>query len=871
MLLYKLMRKFFIPATIIFIIISWFVAAVYFVDYSRIINNLAKNLKINISDGSTVNFEHKNFPFLLLKIDSINEKHKIELKDIEVKFSLWSILSFNPKISDIHVKAAKIYLAHKDVNILSHDEFISELIREDLLAISAKIDRLIFIESDNDIALSIDNLIFNQTGKATSFTGEVNSVVNVIGEFSGERDNLLNFNLDIQGAGYNLKLNETYAQGLFKHGKAEIFANNLGEKLIALIPSQSEVIDKLRSNEQVKINFDINLVNNWLNLQNITINSPSITGSGKITLNKENSQAGNLQLQFDKINLASWSNNKVVNSAAAIKSSSRIGFGNTKLQGEITIKELQWSSAKNLTDVRLNFLLSDGNLAIKSLSGKLSETNRFNLNGAISSNDFRSIFTGKISITDENLNDLVEVIMGAPQTFKQKIPYSLTTEFKLSMVDFSLQNMLIKTADSEISGSVSSKFIGNSKRNNAILKFTNVNLDTEYPVLTDLYNYAQILVNNSKSEDYSKQFIPLRKADSIGNYDITIDQLITGNRNYPNIRFNLSLAPGKAKLGNLSIASGNNYLNTTVTLDASGVNPVFTVNIHDGVWETKFLSPSGMLELKKAVLSSFALEKMNLIINASLQQVKQGDLILDNVVLEAKNNQKLFEITKFTADLLGGKLISSGSVALDPYTINFSYTLNSMALQELAKLLPAGFISKDGAVSMSGKWSTNGETIEQQLYNLYTKSELLGKGLSVSDFSLDDFIQTIADPKYNSSSIEADLKQALLTGTTYIDALQASFELSKGIFTVPQATVKTKYANGSISAQLNLYDWNINLASIFAFSVNRPVAGKAYNSKIEIKLPIKAQGNLFEPKKEADTKELVNSLLNPEVIDKKIP
>jgi hypothetical protein len=67
------------------------------------------------------------------------------------------------------VEEAIIHLSHQDINFLSHDEFIAELINKEALDISAKIEKLVFVESDKDIPLIIENFDFSGRGQNNSF------------------------------------------------------------------------------------------------------------------------------------------------------------------------------------------------------------------------------------------------------------------------------------------------------------------------------------------------------------------------------------------------------------------------------------------------------------------------------------------------------------------------------------------------------------------------------------------------------------------------------------------------------------------------------------------------------------------------------
>jgi len=95
-----------------------------------------------------------------------------------------------------------------------------------------------------------------------------------------------------------------------------------------------------------------------------------------------------------------------------------------------------------------------------------------------------------------------------------------------------------------------------------------------------------------------------------------------------------------------------------------------------------------MLALKQKILKDFDLSKIDIVARFSLARVYQGEFSLGKVIFLAKNDKNLIDISKFEADLFGGRLQSAGSVLLEPYTWNFVYALNSAQIEQISKLLP---------------------------------------------------------------------------------------------------------------------------------------------------------------------------------------
>lgn len=838
--------------------------SIYLTDYSKIYTDFAISAKIKNIDNSHINYKIHKFPVPSLLIDEIKENEKIEFKNIKIKFSLWSVLSFNHKISDIEIDQLVVYLSNDDVNYIDHDEFISELIQKEFLNISAKIGKLIFVESDKDIPLIIENFTFSGDKKNRKFKGEVASVGNLKGEFI-RIDDQINFNLDLDSSGYNLKLKEIYEKSILKSGKMEIETLFLAQEWVSLLPDFANLSTESIANEKVTITLDILPSNKWINFKNILIESKSIKGSGEIALSKDKKDINDVKINFSKFDLDSWSKNEKianVNQNNLLNSSDLINkmtfHNNTKVT--ILAKEIILNPNNILTDFSLKFFNQNGQVKVEDLSCAFDKNSGFRVDGIVSTNSFRSIFKGRIAINHKDLNDLAEFIGGSQVRTENKIPYSLVSDIKFSSVDISMQNLVINTASTEITGSFFTKFIANSPRINANLKINKVNLDKgDLPFLNYSYNYALGLTEDSKNENYLNKFIPLREINSISNYDISFDQLSLSNKLYKNVKFNLNLMPGEAKLENLSLNDDKNSVDMTLELIASGIKPSFNIIINSGILEVDFLSPRSFSEMRKQILEKFALDKVDLNINFNLDKLYQGDFSLDRVVLKAKNNKNLFEISKFDTDLLGGRMYSTGSILLEPYTINFVYALNSAIIKEVSKLMPS-FFETDGVISINGMWSTNGSSLEEQLYNLYTKSNLIIKDMVVNNLSIDDIVQSASEPDYNIKNFKDDIKQALLTGKTNINELKTELELVKGLFSFKNVKFQTKYTSGAAAANFNLYDMNIDLSSVFVFSLSKQNYGKSYNDYATTKLILKASGNLFSPKKEFDTKEFENLL-----------
>ena len=842
-------------------------ASITITDYEGVYQEFVKNTRADISSIKSSNFTINKFPTPYLVIDEIDHEGKVKLKNVEIHFSLLSLIKFSPEITSLEIGEAKLYLNHDDVNLLSHDEFISELISKDALSVEAKIDKLTFVESDDDIPLEIMNFVFASSSNKTSFTGKVDDVGKLEGEFMKSGQDV-KFNLYLGDDSYSLNLVENYKNAILQDGKAEIKTANLSSRIAKLIPDINDLTDKISSNEEVEITFDIVPNQNWMGVKNIVISSDSIEGKGEMSLSKDSTHQSDIKISFSKIDLVSWKKAKPAEgrkTAVKYGVGSRFDFNKNKLKANIFFKDIKVDEDNSLSDVGVRMAIEGGKLYIQDLAGNIDHEGEFKVTGIVTQNAFRSLFNGKVYLNHKDLNDIAEAFGGKSIRTAEPIPFALSSDVKLSSVDISLQNLLIKTNSTDVIGNLSTKFIGQSMRTNADMKFSSIDADKgDFPAIKQAFEYIASLSEGMTEESYLGKFIPIRKIDSIGNYDITFDRLKAGEKIYDNVNFSLGASPGKVSLEQLYIQDGKDWVDTSVALIAQGIRPMLSILIHNGSVGVNFLSPNGMLKLRKKLLEEYDLSKIDIAMNFAMKRVYEGDFELGRIRFRARNNKNLFDIEKFDADLFGGRMQSSGSILLEPYTLNFVYALNSARIPQIAKLMPTGFVNSGGALSASGMWSTNGEKIEEQLYNLYTKSNVITKDITVSNISVDDFIQLLGVPNYNLASFSTDLKNALLTGKTNVSDLKTSLELSKGIFKMPNLAFKTKYSAGSGSATFDLYKFNLDANSIFSFYLAKPKYGRSFTDYAPIKMTIKATGNLLSPKKEADTKELLE-LLNSRV------
>ena len=856
------MKKLFASLIIVLVLITGVITvSITMTNYDKLYQDFIKSTRADVSNFNNASFKVHKFPMPYLEVNEITEDSKFSLKNIEIRFSLMSLLTFNPKITSVDIGKAIIHLSHDDVGFLSHDEFISELITKDALSMHANIGRLKFIESDNDVPLIIDNFTFTTSDKNMDFTGVVDNVGSLTGSFAKSKENVL-FKLNVKSGGYSLDLEENYKNAKLEKGKAAIHTTSLSDNLARIFPDISD----LDSNEEVSITFDIEPMNQWIGFKNIVVGSDSLKGVGEVNISKNKSDMSEVKLNFSKLDLNNWTkakgDNVNLDKSLQYATNKRFDFKNNPMKIDILVKNIQLDEDNALNNVNIKLAIDNDRLYVHDFSGTADQDGKFNIKGYVSQNSFRSLFKGKVWLQHKDLNDFAEFIGGKEVRTNDPIPFSLFSEVKLSSVDLSLRNLIIKTNITDVTGDVSTKFIGNSKRTNANLRFSSIDLDTkEFPILPQAFDYALSLLEGARQDDYLSKFTPIRQIDSIGNYTISFDRLIANKKLYEKVNFVLGLAPGRVAVEQLFIQDGKDWIDTSLILQAEGIRPSIEWTIHNGSMKFGYISAPGMLSLRNKIMDKFDLSKIDATMRFSIRRLYQDDFQMEWLRFVASNKKNLFDITQFDAHLFGGKLQSSGSVLLKPYTLNFVYGLNSVSIDEIAKLVPNNLLTIGGFLSASGMLTTNGEKLNEQLYNLYTRADLITKDITLGNISIDDFVQKISVSNYDTQGFKDDVKQAMLTGETKLSDLKTSVHLSKGMLELPSIVFKTKYTSGSGAAKFNIYDFTMNSSTVFSFYLAKPRYGRSANDYGSSKMTVNTTDLIFSPKKEAVTKELEEALV----------
>ncbi|MCC8398692.1 MAG: exodeoxyribonuclease 7 small subunit [Rickettsia endosymbiont of Labidopullus appendiculatus] len=848
------------------LLICSILVAVNSVDYNSVSNSFVNELKI--SPQNLKNIKITKFPVPYLIIDQIKEEGKMELGNIEIHFAPWSLLTLRPKISAVTIYNATIYSDEQDLDIINHDRIVSSFITNDIIDINFDIKNLTILNKNNQPFITLNNCSLsknNPISNRTSFKGDGGYVGQLSGFFE-RKCNQTNFDLTIANDDYNFHLLETYIDSKLISGKAEYLIQNLADILHILIPDLDSLFRKFNPNEKINIKFDILPTPQLLKLENITIDSNSLAGNGSIYLNKSDEVTSIIKLYFPKIDAKS-----LITSSNNIKQFSNSVFGlrflfdNKSIITNILVDQIILDNDEVLNNTKILLNLDKGVLVVNDFSGTIKSGGNFQFIGNVTQNSVRSAFDGTIYLQHNDLNSVLN-ILGYQQAVSEKpTAFILSSDLKLTLIDIYLQNLMLKTENTKVTGNITTRFIGSIPHFITILDFSSIDLNREdYPIISPMVKFAKSLSENMKDESYLTKYIPIRTINYLGNFDITINDILMGDNSFGKAYILANISPGNIEISNLDIRTNSDYINLSANLLANNIKPQLKVTINDGSLNVNYLTAEYLLNLRNKLLNEFDLEKIELKLNCALSKITQDDLVLQNIKLALANNNALFKISNLEANLLLGKLKAEGNILLDPYTLSFVYALNSIDLAQLSNILPKGLLDNRGRMSVNGAITTNGDSLKKLLYELNTQSDFVVKNAKINNFSIDSFIEKVNNKDYNLKYLKEDLAHAMYQGQTELDSLHGNVQLKNGIVTIKDIVFNTKYSSGSASSVVNIYNWDMALSSILSFYVAdlKLNLNDSSNQNTPINLKIKTSGTMLDPIKTLDETELTKALEN---------
>lgn len=850
--------------------------ALFLVDYKNSYQQFAAKNNANFLLKAE-SIEVLRSPFPALKIRNIQDDN-IQIDEIELSFSLISLLKFNPVVQSCKIKNVKISVSSSAASLKNHDQLVVQFMKylplanslQDVRVKNLSLTTSSHTNSEQFSSLTAKDIYSGQIDEnSIQIRGLALNFGSFIATFTAAKDGANIFHFTIQDEEQEFRLQEQYKDEKLVSGKGNYIIKDFSVLLSNANLGELFGSDKIATDDPVIASFEIVNNDDFLLLNNLQINTAAglknpnqkdseISGSGEIRISKTTDSDNKVSLYFTKLGLKSLltRSSKVIGKSTANFLPRLLVDQNSDF--DIATEQIILPSTDLLSKLKFVANFEQGKLQIKNFSAQIGSKGTIELVGEVTNNGYRSIFNGRVYLVHQDVNQLLNLWSYNKLVSQEQGQVSFTADLKATPIDLYLQNLSLKTGGDEISGNFAVKFIGNLPRITSNLTFSGLDLSNpKYPVISPLISFARSLFQDMKADSYLSKFIDLRTLNYLANLDISVNNLAWQNLNLGKADLAISIAPGRVNISNLQIQSGNDYISSNISVNSAEVKPKINVEVKDGVIHTSLMNPSNILLLRNMLINEASLDKIFLTLNGSLSQLYQNDLLFENIKFSINNDNILFNIPLIAADLLSGKLKTQGSILLEPFTFNFVYALNSFDLQELSKALPNGVLDTEGVASINGMFTTSGASLEKLLYNLYSQSSFVAKDMKLNDLSMDKFLQNINSKDYNIVNLDTDLKKSLLTGSTKVKNLNSDLLLTNGVLQLQNVKAQTEVANCSAdSGSLNIYDFMVKLTLKCNFDFLDFSGASTQPNKRPASMGIDWQGNIFGPQKTANIDEL---------------
>jgi hypothetical protein len=781
-----------IMAIIIALIFAYIGFNIASINYNEKIKEYLKYKNINtyvFDDKIQVKYK----PFPVISIKNIYIENMLSIGDAKIEMSLFSLISRS-------IAGSKITLSNV---AFKHDSKDKEISRIQLLNSANKLMRYF-----DDLNISVYN-------------------ISVLGEENDLKFRILELKDSSQKLSIQLKKDLYLELSRINNQTTKISAKNANKysiELIARYDQEDNLIDAdflaksinisylLEDNyigqnteENKKINITCKIINSkdGIDAKNLNITGEGIEGSGEI-----NDLGGtpSINFVFNYIDL-----NKLIGKEDT--QNIQISSIDKDMNFDIRINNLIY---KNESFNKITISLLDNKksqtLEIKKFSGAIKSGGIFSFVGNVENDSYRSVFDGRFIVKHNNINNLLKNIDLPELSINEVNPLTVISNLHISDTEFVLNDLFARFSNINTMGSISIKMIGKTPRINSILSISDIDLNQKYPIISEIAGKLSGFFDDMQNEDYVTKYNPLRTMSHIGNYYFNIANIKSNNMiAIDSISLSASAMKNLLSVNFFSAKNKDLIFNSAITVDTSVLNPKIELKIQDSVIN----SYSTMLNFFDLLYKNF--DTKNIAINIKGQNNSVEDFA-NNIEFEIKNDKRIINITNLSANLKNdnSKIKLLGNLMINPFKANLGYYIENMDLSK--NLYSLAFSpAKVGLATIGGTVSLVGNNINEIFANSYAEGSLnISKG-EFQGFSVDDFIASIRNPKYNGSDINDKASKYANSGITKISSMGGQYKLNKGIFSFNNFTLSTTNSSGKLNGFTNLYTQENKLSYAFDF------------------------------------------------------
>lgn len=630
-------------------------------------------------------------------------------------------------------------------------------------------------------------------------------------------------NIEVHQAGLDFNLLAQYDGDKLSYGKATIRTGHIAQ-FLKNYPDLQELMRATVPAHTTDLNFDLVASDEYLTLANLSINSSVLKCSGEIAITRVATSNSKMKLICDKVQLKD----------------------------------------EALSSVTISGHSDQNGLLLKTASGNIASGGSFDLNGYLTKNAYRSAFEGRVSFKHNDINAALSKLGFESLAVNNAAVTEIESDFKITPVEFLLDNIKGQIGSLGISGSSNIKLIGDMPR-----LFMNVNVSgfdssLEYPAVTPMLNYFYSLFQGTEDRNYIAKFVPIRNINYLGNYQISLISPVIAGKAAGSLDISGNVSVGKVEVTTFDYSSGDEHLEGSMSLNTVSLKPIFNFSIKDGSLSTDSLKVANLLTLNSS-LQNADLTKVSLTADISLDFLSQDSVKFEEVKIKLQNDGNVVAIPYLKATLGDSDIQINGTVTLaSPVNINLAYIYNSVDLSKISPFFGSNLDLK-GIANFAGIISTNGTSAEELLYKLSTKSKFIATQIDVKNFGIDNLIIKLSNLNYDKRKLDEDLKSAGTSGSTSLNSVTGNFTMDSGTVELKNVMLASQYTSATFEFVYNIYNQEYRYSSLWSFQF--PISANN-SSSTSIGISEEKKGEVI--KKNFDTDSLLK-LFNTRAMQSTIP
>lgn len=685
-------------------------------------------------------------------------------------------------------------------------------------------------------SVSLD-FAYDQQENKVKFSGNINDAINtkISGEYYLNDKNNIVYNLKFDSALYNIIISGNYK-----------FVEEQGD---------SGVLEG-------SFSCDLTGLNKFFKSTDLSFNSKaadSFTANGDYVYQDNKFKISNAVVKHDNIDLLFGVdfNNDVSPALAVDFSINHLNFDNLIDLNELSsedVSKLKMHFSHYIKEV-LNQYSESGLFSIKGSGTKIlingadltnlsvdiaskPETgflvNKFNFSlfgdsnfassGVINSNKYRPEFIGNLSVDTKGLNKLVHYFDSTLDILElqDNISISANSQLLITPILISLSELTFKGNDGGVI--VGNWFFSNYGLQRVVHSDFNISNFTIGSSSVEKGGILKDLVRRSNEPDFVDHLMKLKLIQIAHDCDLQLNNVLLDEVLFNQLSCEAVLRPNFFELNGIKVKSDTLKFSGDASMNVAGVNPFIGVTLNGDLFSADFMQyvssfkeakadESNQTEKVDASFELFRFDKFTGYFQLNFVKLVSKLVEANNFNFFASIKDGLMNIEKLNADVLGGHFQGLGSMSLDPFKTNFSYSFADFDLSQLG----GGQLNNEmvsGNASSVGKFSSSGSSLKELMKNLNGEVKIQSNNLLVNKFNIGSLVAMYG----KSQKSDIGKKINIATGSTLFSSIGGDIKIDSGVFVSDKISFETdSNINGATSFNFQLTDYVMNSITSIAY------------------------------------------------------